>query len=412
MDYNGTELRLQPGELTAIAASLGPWAKEAHLRCVMEVETAGKAFDSERHVAFLFEPHKFYVNCPRDKLQEAIRQGLAYPHWKGPGSYPKTPALRWSQFQAAVGIDETAAIQSASWGLGQIMGSECEEADYNTPQEMLIAFFQSEKNQVLGMVNLIKHRGLDHDLMHFPEMSACRHFALLYNGKEYEKNNYHNKLHDSFVRWNSRSASVPIPEAVTDGSFHIGDHDSTQDGPIRRIQQLFKDKGYSILVDGKFGGGTRSVVVAWKANQGISPIEPFMTPADVLALQQSPSMPIAAERKATTVEDLKPTSTIVQKTSLGKKILGWSTGTLGVAQGADSAGLLDTAQTTVDKAQQAKGIFASAKDLIISSGLADLLHFLAAYKFEALAVAVFVGFIIMNQIQKKRVEMHQTAKVG
>src|ERR1700760_1474585 len=113
MDMKGSGLRLQPGELQAVTAEFG--LTEAHARTVMEVETSGKGFDQMGWVEFLFEPHLFYRNCPKDKLQTAIQQGLAYPQWRGPGSYPKTLALRHAQFEKAMALDETAAIKSASW---------------------------------------------------------------------------------------------------------------------------------------------------------------------------------------------------------------------------------------------------------------------------------------------------------
>jgi hypothetical protein len=414
MQYDGTELKLQPGDLASAMGLIG--CTEAHGRTIIEVETAGKGFDTLKHVAFLFEPHIFYKNCPKDDLQEAISQGLAYPHWKGPGSYPKTPALRWAQFQKAVALDESAAISSASWGLGQIMGSEYEEAGYTSPQEMLVAFFRSEKDQVLAMVNLIKHRGLDKALRRFPDMDACRTFAKSYNGAAYEKNNYHVKLHDAYVRWDARlktgGTQVVPQEQEADSTLRIGDHDETDSGPIHKVQELLKSKGYSIIVDGKFGPGMRAVVLAWKGDQNMATITPDMSPEDVALLIKSEPKVIPAERSEATAKDLKPTSIIVQKTSLGKRLLGWITGGTLFSQAIDTTGVLNQAQSTVDKANQAKGIIVSAKEFIVDSGIGDIFHAVAIYKFEVLVVVAVVGFFLLHQIQQKRVEMHKNAEVA
>ena len=429
MKFDGPKVRVQPGDIAEVARGYG--LTEAHIRTVGEVETAGKSYDSLGQVAQLFEPHIFYKNVPKEKLQVAIQQGLAYPKWKGPGSYPKTPTLRWAQFLKAVALDETAAIKSASWGYGQIMGSEFDECGYHSPQEMLTAFYQSEKEQISAMMRLIKHRGLDKDLKNFPDIAACSHFALRYNGAGYAKNNYHNKLHDSFVRWSSRLKTVAaathpmiaavqphtdaIPEhEIKDSTFRVGDHDDDErDGPIWKMQELFKSKGYSLQVDGKFGPGTRAVVVAWKANQNMATITPDMSAHDRDLLDKSGAMPIPAERAETTVAELKQSSTIVQKSSLGKSILGWSTGLLGGGQVLDSTGVLDTAQSTVDKATQAKGVFTQARELlVVNSGIGDLLHMVLQYKFEILVIAAIAGFVLYHMIEKRRVEMHQNAEVA
>lgn len=403
-----TGQRMQAGEYSAIAHQFN--VPEASLRAVIETETSGSGFETAGQVKFLFEPHQFYKNVPPAKLQTAIAQGLAYKFWKGPGSYPKTPALRWAQFQKAVALDETAAIKSASWGLGQIMGSEYAEAGYDSPQHLLVAFQKSEYEQVLGMMHLVVKRGLDIDMRKFPEIEACKHFALRYNGAAYAKNNYHNKLHDAYVRWNGRVA--PPPEEVHDGSLHMGDRDSTPTGgPVWNAQNLLKQKGYSLLVDGKFGTGTKITIQAWQEHNS-RPVTGFLSKEDLEFLPDSPMMPIPAERANATVEDLKPTSTIIQQTSFGKKLLGWSGGGLAVGQGIESTGLLDQGQAYVDKANQAKGIVVGARELVVDSGVASFMHIILDYKFPILCVVVVVGFFVLNHIQKKRLEMHQTAEIG
>lgn len=404
MEYVGKAQRLRSGDIAKIAGSFG--LTEAHLQTVIEVETSGRGFDSNGHPTFLFEPHLFYKNVPKNELASAVKQGLAYPKWKGPGSYPKTPTLRWQQFMQAVQLNEVAAIKSASWGLGQILGSEYDEAGYDSPQEMLTAFCDSEYNQVVGMGNLIKRRKLDKVLLRFPDMTACRQFAKVYNGAAYEKNKYHTKLHDAYVRWAARK-----PAPLDDGILRIGSYDQDSNGPIRQAQQMLKDKGYSILVDGKYGPGTRTTVLAWQANND-RPTTGELSPDDLEALPTTPDMPIPEERATATLEDIKDQSSIVRDSSTFKKTAGWTLTTMGIGKGLESSDLLDKSQDYIDKANQARGIWTSVRSFLVSSGIADGIQFLLAYKFEILVVLVIVGFFVMTKIQKSRLEMHKKAEIG
>lgn len=393
-------IKLQLGELARAAATIG--VTEAHLRTIIEVETSGKGFNSQGQVEFLFESHVFYKTVSKDKLPQAIKLGVAYKFWKGPGSYPKTPTARWQQFQTAVSLDETAAIKSASWGLGQIMGSEYAEAGFNSPQEMLVAFSKSEYNQILGMCSLIKSRGLDKALKGFPSMDACERFALRYNGAGYKKNKYHIKLHDAYLRWSKRGDFN-----TDDGSLRAGD---TGD-EVKQAQKLLEQKGYSLLVDGKFGRGTRDVVMAWQADNG-RPVTGFLSKDDLELLPNSPNKEISAERTSATVSSLKPESTIIQKSSLGKQVLGWGGTVVGGVQAADAVGLLDSTQEAVDRVSQVKSIFDSIKELLADTGLLPALKWVSDHRFVLLLVVVVVGFFIFNQVQKRRLEMHKEGKIG
>ena len=415
MEFTGASRRLQPNDFQAAASTIG--CNEAHIRTVCEVETSGKGFDRMGHVEHLFEPHRFYAELRSAGntagFNLAVRKGLAYPHWKGPGSYPKTPELRWNQFLAAVSIDQTCAIKAASWGLGQIMGSEYLEAGYASPQDMLESFQDSEKNQLIGMCKLIKRRGLDVQLRRFPDMTACRAFAKSYNGAAYAKNNYHVKLHDAYVRWSARKdiVSPTVIAKPLDNVMRVGEVSPR----VKELEKLFVSKNYLCKVEsgenGIFGRGLRDTVLAWKANND-RPITPEMDPEDVQDLIDGPAKPVSAERQETTVAELKPTSTIIKDTSTIKKGGIGLGGLLSVAQVADSSGLLDKAQEITDKAGQAKGIVVSAKEIVVDSGVVAILHNVAVYKFWILAIGVVIGLIIVNKIQKRRLAMHQNAEVG
>lgn len=280
MNYEGKKTALLPGQMATIAEEYG--LMEPHVRTVIQVETSSRAYNSVGWPDFLFEPHKFYQNVPKAKLQTAIDQGLAYKSWKGPGSYPKTPQLRVEQFLKAAALDETAAIESASWGLGQIMGSECEEAGYPTPQAMLQAFMDSEEAQIRGMLNLIKKRGLDKDLHNFPNMAACRHFALRYNGAGYAKNNYHVKLQQAYNRLMSATPHL-VPAKPLDDVIRYGD----QSERVRDLQKTLIALGYDIGksgADADYGPATRRAVVDWKGKHGL-PLIPDVGPSDLAKMK-------------------------------------------------------------------------------------------------------------------------------
>lgn len=383
---------------------------QAGIRAVMEVEAGGNGFDSMGNVKFLFEPHRFYAEISDDTtmLREAMSQGLAYKSWKGPGSYPKSADARWIQFRKACALDETKAIRAASWGLGQIMGSEHDEAGFNTPEEMVEAFAQSEGEQLMGMANLIKARKLDIALRKFPDIAGCRAFALRYNGKAYEKNAYHTKLQSAFNRWALREQSN-APMVADDGVLRVGSHNPR----VGALQQSLKDKGYKITgkPDDKFGNMTRDAVNSWKADNN-RPANGEMDSQDLLDLENGPSRPLSAERTEVTAAELKKDSSIVRTTDTSIKT-GWGVGGLLTAAGAaNESGLLDKAEDYSDKAERAKGIYGTVKGLLADSGLVDLLGFVVEYRFMILCIVAIGGFFAFRYIEKKRIQMHQEAEVA
>lgn len=403
MQYRGSALKLAPGDVKRCSDAIR--VDEAALRAVIEIETGNRAgFLSDGRPMILFEPHLFYKEVSGAKRTRALREGVAKATWGGPGSYPKTHAAVWAQYMKAAAIDETAAIRSTSWGLGQVLGSNYKVAGYNSPQEMVSAFCESELNQLGGMCNFMIHNNLVEHMRRFPSLEHCAAFARIYNGPSYAKNNYHTKLRDAYNRW-SKKLSLPIHKE--DGILRIGDTGSQ----IKAMQQKLKDLGYSILVDGKFGTGTRATILAWKANEGLS-LTPEMSPEDLRVLEHSSPMPIAEERATATVKDLKESSTIVADTSNLKTGVTIGGTVVGGAQIADSVGLLDRAQEVTDKAYQARTIFDTAKETLSDLGVSRLLTFVSDHAVVILIACLLIGWFVINRIQKNRLEMHRKAEIG
>lgn len=197
MNFHGTAKRLNDLDLPRIGSQLGVGEDEIH--AVLDVEARGRGFDSQGRPVILFEPHIFYRELSGSNLKTAIKKGLAYKSWKR--NYPKDSYPRLLE---AMAIDEEAALRSASWGLGQIMGFNHKLAGYPSAKAMVEDFLEGEAQHLQAMVNFIANTGLAKALREHD----WRGFAKGYNGSQYEKNHYHTKLAAAYRKWSN------IPDTV------------------------------------------------------------------------------------------------------------------------------------------------------------------------------------------------------
>ena len=195
MNFQGTAKRLDDVDLPNVGKLIGVGEDEIH--AVLDTEAAGTGFDVSGRPRMLFEPHIFYRILARSgapgALAKAINAGLACKRW-GAKPYPKDSYPRLLQ---AMAIDENAALQSASWGLGQVMGFNAPMAGYATAKGMVEAFMADEENQLRGMIQFIITNKLG-DALH---RHAWAEFAYGYNGAGFAKNGYDKKLAARFAAW-------------------------------------------------------------------------------------------------------------------------------------------------------------------------------------------------------------------
>lgn len=189
--FKGTAKRLDDIDLPKIGARIGVGEDEIH--AFMDVESAGSGFDDQGRPKMLFEPHVFYRNLTGEKRAQAVREGLAYPRW-GQVKYPHDSYPRLTQ---AMAIDETAALKSASWGLGQVLGENYRMLGYESPQAMVMAFMNDEEAHLNGMVDFLIANHIDDDLRAHEWALVAR----VYNGPAFRKNGYDTKLAAAFKKW-------------------------------------------------------------------------------------------------------------------------------------------------------------------------------------------------------------------
>jgi hypothetical protein len=205
-DFRGRAKRLDDIDLPALGHRIGVGEDEIH--AVLEVESRGSGFDRQDRPAMLFEPHLFHRELEKQPqlLARAVREKLAYAKWR-PGTYPNDS---YPRLIAAMAIDETAALRSASWGLGQILGSNFAAAGFTSPQAMVRAFMDDEETHLSAMVNFIKTNRLDDEL----RAHNWSGFARGYNGPQYAKHGYHTRLSAAFAKW-QRIKDTPWSPAMS-----------------------------------------------------------------------------------------------------------------------------------------------------------------------------------------------------
>ena len=187
---------------------------EDHVHMFLDVETDGKGHDESGRSIILFERHIFYrelkANGTKAQLDEAVSRGLASPR---AGGYGKT-SEQYGKLFKALKINETAALRSCSWGLGQVMGFNHLAAGFNTVHAMITAFKESEEAQLAGAVNFIMYHKLDKAMRACKpwQPETCRAFAAGYNGSGYARNNYHVKLANALGKWSRIKDTEWSPE--------------------------------------------------------------------------------------------------------------------------------------------------------------------------------------------------------
>jgi hypothetical protein len=151
---------------------------------VLTVETRGFGFLQDRRPLILFERHIFHrlTNGGHDAGNADISNEKAGGYVGGSGEY--------SRLEKAMAIDREAALQSASWGIGQVMGFNYKVAGFATPGAMVEAMVKDENAQLLAMANFIKGNNLAGALQRRNWVS----FARGYNGPEFKKNEYDTRL--------------------------------------------------------------------------------------------------------------------------------------------------------------------------------------------------------------------------
>lgn len=184
-------------EIIAMAQEAG--IEPAALLAVAEVESGGRALyhvKGAQEPAIRFEGHYFDRRLLGRVRDQARKAGLSAPE-AGHVRNPKTQSERWFLLERAMSIHKKAALESTSWGLGQVMGAHWKWLGYGSVDELVAEARNSVGGQVGLMLNFIEKAGLKTAL----QAKDWRNFARRYNGPAFARNQYDTRMAAAFERW-------------------------------------------------------------------------------------------------------------------------------------------------------------------------------------------------------------------
>jgi hypothetical protein len=207
---------------------------------VIQVESSGAGYLPDRRPKILFERHKFH------RATSGMFDNHPDISNASPGGYGAGGAHQYDRLEKAIALNRKAALESASWGLGQVLGSNFAVAGFKSAEDLVTKMVRSERHQLLGMFNFIEGNNLG---VHLKNEKWLK-FALGYNGANAEENGYPHKLEAAFK------------------AFKTG---SPPDIRVRVAQVALTLLGHNPRgVDGLFGNNTRKALNRFQTAKGLT----------------------------------------------------------------------------------------------------------------------------------------------
>ena len=236
--FQGSAFPLSSQGVSTVAGKLNVRAPE--IWAVLGVETSGCGYLADRRPQILFERHVFHrlTNGLYDDgdISDAT-----------PGGYGPRGAQQYDRLSRAITHDREAALQSTSWGLGQIMGFNHKAAGFTDVETMVAAMSGSEDAQLAAMGDFLDGTNLAPYLQAHDWVS----FARRYNGPNYTINRYDVRLNSEYLRY----SSGVLPDLT-----------------VRAAQLYLTYLGFHPgLIDGIAGEHTMAALAEFETRNGLQP---------------------------------------------------------------------------------------------------------------------------------------------
>jgi hypothetical protein len=212
------------------------------LWALIKVETSGCGYLADRRPQIRFERHRFSrrtegrFDGPAPDISNPVAGGYA----GGSGEYER--------LAQAIRLDRDAAIESTSWGLGQVLGCHAKAAGFPNAREFVRKNTESEDAQLAAMAGFIAHEELDAPL----RQGNWAAVAQAYHGSSHADHDHQGQL----SRW----------------SDFFETH-GTPDLRVREVQVAMMLLGYAPRgsVDGMYGPHTGDALLRFMQDEGMYP---------------------------------------------------------------------------------------------------------------------------------------------
>lgn len=183
---------------------------EASIRAVSDVESRGAGFlydDDAKiwRIKILFERHIMYrllkEKNGRDNAIAHVRTTPDVVNTRSGGYSGGT--VEHARLKKARLIDSDLGLESASWGMFQIMGFHWERLGFKSAVDYVLTLSKGEPEQLEAFCRFIE---TDQRLLNAIRTGDWALFAEVYNGSDYKKNKYDTKMRDRKKYWDKELA--------------------------------------------------------------------------------------------------------------------------------------------------------------------------------------------------------------
>lgn len=238
--FTGAAKPLDDGDIEAAAAALG--CERAVIDAVCEVESAGGGFLPDDRPKILFEAHVF--GRLTGGRWTRSHPNVSAPEWNR-ALYGAGGAHQYERLEEAIALDRDSALQSASWGRFQMLGTNYPMTGSANVEAFVTDMCDSEAKHLGAFLAYCRKRGLAGAL----RARDWATFARGYNGSG-QVEHYAAALAAAYARRSARPSpgGQPVLHLLARGPA------------VRELQQALAAAGLAVHPDGIFGQETLAAV--------------------------------------------------------------------------------------------------------------------------------------------------------
>jgi len=199
LEFAGAATPLGPTDIADLAARLR--IDPAAIEAVCEIESSGSGFLPDKRPRILFESHLFHSLT--GGRYDRTHPGISTPTWVH--NYGAAGAHQYDRLAEAISLDRIAALESASWGRFQIIGSNYTACNFGSVEGFVADMMLGEKSQLDAFAAFCRHG----NLVRFLAAKNWTAFARGYNGPG-QVDAYAADLAQAYAR-HARSAPATLP---------------------------------------------------------------------------------------------------------------------------------------------------------------------------------------------------------